>query len=394
MAEQLTDQTQRLPFAKMIIVYIFLALGLLLSFLDINLTSTLLPTVGVALNATSTITWAGTSYLIAQTALQVLYGRLSDIVGRKYVLLTSISLLAFGDLLSGFAQNGPWLYSARAVSGIGGGGISSVTQMIVSDLVSLKERGKYQGILGAAIGVGASSGPFIAAGLLQTGPIGWRWAFWIPPMIAACCAVPLWFLVPLKPVTGSWKEKVKRIDWLGCFTSVVGVLFILIPVNSGGTTWAWDSAIVIAMFVIGGIFAVAFVIIEWKFAKLPMLPGRLYGSRSLCTILVQNMLFGFVWQSELYFLPIYWQSIRQWSPIRSAILMLPYLACQAVAAIAGGFIMSKTCRYAPTLIAGFALWTLGSGLKILFDRSTGIAVIEIALFIEGVGVGFVFQPCK
>ncbi len=229
-AVQLDDQNIRLPFSRLITVYLCLATCFFVSFMDVNSTTTALPAVAASLNAQNSITWAGTSYLIAQAAFQVLYGRFSDIFGRKPVLLFCVGMLIAGDILCGFAQNPTWLYVSRALSGIGGGGISSLVQIIVSDLVSLKERGKYQGVLSGAIGLGAGTGPFIAAGLLKTGPEGWRWAFWVPAILAAVCVPCLMVLLPAKPITGSWKDKVRKIDGLGLGTAVVALLFILVGI--------------------------------------------------------------------------------------------------------------------------------------------------------------------
>jgi MFS family permease len=225
---QLADQTQRLPFSRLIITYISLATCFFVSFMDVNAASTALPAIARALNASNTITWVGTAYLLAQCAFQVIYGRLADIFGRKPVLLGCVASLILGDILSGFARNGPWLYVCRAISGIGGGGISSLVQITVSDLVSLKDRGKYQGLLSGAIGLGAATGPFISAALIGTGDNGWRWAFWVPAILAALCVPTLVILVPQKPVTGSWQDKVRRIDWMGLFSAITGILFLLV----------------------------------------------------------------------------------------------------------------------------------------------------------------------
>jgi MFS family permease len=224
----LDDQNQRLPFKQLIIAYLCLAICFFVSFMDVNSTTTALPAVADTLNAQNSITWAGTSYLIAQTAFQVLYGRLSDIFGRKPVLIFCVAMLITGDILCGFAQSGPWLFICRALSGIGGGGISSLVQITISDLVSLKDRGKYQGMLSGAIGLGSGCGPFVAAGLLRTGPTGWRWAFWIPAMLAAVCVPLLMIYLPSKPITGTWKDKVRKIDWAGLGSSVVATLFVLV----------------------------------------------------------------------------------------------------------------------------------------------------------------------
>lgn len=218
--------------------YLCLAAIYFISTLDINAVATALPAISRSLGAGSSITWTGTAYLMGQTAFQALYGRLSDVFGRKPVLLISIGFLVFGDILCGFARNATWLYVCRALSGVGGGGISSLVQITVSDLVSLKDRGKYQGMLSGAIGLGAGTGPFLAAALLSRdggagadGGVGgesWRWIFWVPPILAAACLVAIWVFLPLKPVVGSWREKLGKIDWYGLCAVVTAVLFVLV----------------------------------------------------------------------------------------------------------------------------------------------------------------------
>lgn len=223
------DQSSRLPFRRLMSAYLCLAAIYFISTLDINSVATALPAISRSLDAGNSITWTGTAYLMGQTTFQALYGRLSDIFGRKPILLLSVGFLILGDLLCGFAQNVTWLYVCRALSGIGGGGISSLVQITVSDLVSLKDRGKYQGMLSGAIGLGAGTGPFIAAAMLGSGEReGWRWIFWIPPMLAATCLVVMWICLPLKPVTGSWKDKLGKIDWFGLAAAVAGILLILV----------------------------------------------------------------------------------------------------------------------------------------------------------------------
>ena len=226
---EIYDQTSRLPFRRLLSAYLCLAAIYFISTLDINSVATALPAISRSLGAGNSITWTGTAYLMGQTAFQALYGRLSDIFGRKPVLLVCVGFLVLGDLLCGFAQNVRWLYVCRALSGVGGGGISSLVQITVSDLVSLKDRGKYQGMLSGAIGLGASTGPFIAGSMLRSDDRdGWRWIFWVPPILAAACMVVMWICLPLKPVTGSWRDKLRKIDWFGLCAAVASVLFLLV----------------------------------------------------------------------------------------------------------------------------------------------------------------------
>lgn len=227
-AHTIDDQSSRLPFGRLMVVYACLATAYATSTLDIIAVASALPVIGSSLDAGTTITWAGTAYLMGQAACQPLYGRLSDVFGRKPVLMLSLAFIVIGGLLCGFAQTPTWLYVCRALSGVGGGGVSSVVAIIISDLVSMRDRGKYQGLLSVAIGLGACAGPFIAAEMLKRGGEAWRWIFWVSPILASVCLVVMWFLLPLKPVTGSWGEKVRKIDWFGVVVAVVAMVFLLV----------------------------------------------------------------------------------------------------------------------------------------------------------------------
>lgn len=147
------------------------------------------------------------------------------------------------------------------------------------------------------------------------------------------------------------------------------------------------------MLVIGTIFVAVFLGTQWKTSKLPMMPLHMFASTSTTVVFTQNLLFGFVWQSDLYFLPIYYQEICGYSPVHSAVLILPLLGMQSIAGVLSGPLMSRYGRYRPILYLGFVLWVTGAGLKVLFSRSTATVVYVVALTIEGAGVGFVFQPC-
>ena len=206
-------------------------------------------------------------------ALHLVYGRLSDIFGRKNMLQIAVFFLAFGNLLCGFAQTPVQLYVFRAISGMGGGGVNGLALIIVSDLVPLKDRGKYQGYIAAATSFGSAVGPFIGGGLASIGQ--WRWVFWTTTIVGAVCIVMDYFILPLKPVTGSIKQKLKQIDYLGIFLSAAGTVLLLVPISGGGSTFAWTSALVIGMLVVGAVCMAAFIIVQWRISRLPILPCEL-----------------------------------------------------------------------------------------------------------------------
>ncbi|KAF5633402.1 major facilitator superfamily transporter [Fusarium sp. NRRL 52700] len=389
---ELQDQSQRLPFFRLILAYLCLCFCYFISYLDMNSVATSLPTISEALDAGPTVTWVGTSYLLGQLSFQPLYGRISDITGRKPVLLFSMGCIVIGGLLCGFARAPVWLYVCRTISGIGGGGISSSVAIIVSDLVSLRSRGKYQGFISLAIGVGAASGPFVAAGLIQLTYDGWRWAFWVPSIMGALCFVLLLLLLPLKPVSGSFKDKARKIDWMGVMASISGIVLTVMAINSGGSMWAWKNVKTISILTIGVIILFVFIIIEAFFARIPIIPLRLFKQRSPAVLILTGFLHDFAWQSTQYFVPLYYQTVRGFTPLVSATLIVPFLLAQGLAGAASGPIMARYARYMPILRAGFTIWTIGAGLKLLFNENTHVAVYVVVLAVEGAGIGWVHQP--
>ncbi|KAE8383334.1 hypothetical protein BDV26DRAFT_277281 [Aspergillus bertholletiae] len=262
--------------------------------------------------------------------------------------------------------------------------------IIVSDIVTLEQRGKYQGILGASLGLGNVIGPFLAAAFIMRAT--WRAFFWLLAPLSVCSIVVGYFLIPNNARKTSFRKNLGRIDFYGIIASSIGIIFLLIPISGGGSYFQWDSAMVIGMLVIGGCSLTVFIFIEWKVATLPMLPMVMFRNKVICTLFLQSFLLGAVYQSNLYYLPLYYQNVRGWSPILSAALTTPLVACQSLASICSGQYISRRKRYGEVIWAGFGLWTLGAGLMILFNRHTSIGAIVVIALIQGIGVGFTFQP--
>ncbi|UZP32289.1 hypothetical protein NXS19_000105 [Fusarium pseudograminearum] len=388
--KSLHDQVNLLPRRQLGIALATLSASLLLVIIDQNGISVMLPTIAHDLNAENTISWAGTASLVANTCFQMLYGRLSDVFGRKVVFISAILLLCFADLLCSFSQNAIMLYICRAIAGIGGGGVQNLVNIIISDIVTLEQRGQVQGVIGAAVGFGNVVGPFIAAGVMaQT---SWRAFFWLLSPLSFCTAVLSYYFLPSKPATVGFWEGIRKIDWMGTIVSGTGIVLLLIPISGGGSYFSWDSPLSISMLSVGSALLIVFIMWEWKMAKLPMMPVNIYKNITLSIMLAQNFLFGAVYQSYLYYVPLYLQNPRQYSALKSAAIYTPLVAAQAISSIGSGQYISRRLRYGEVIIAGFALWTLGAGLALIFNRHTSPAVIAVILAIVGTGVGSVFQP--
>ncbi|KAL0256507.1 hypothetical protein SLS55_008902 [Diplodia seriata] len=386
----LRDQTNLLPKRELIVLFSTLAASLLVCFIDQNGIGVLLPSIAEDINAENTISWAGTSNLIANTVFQVLYGRLSDLFGRKLVYVSALALLCVSDLLCGFAVNSTMLYVFRGLAGVAGGGITSLSMMIVSDVVTLEDRGKYQGILGAMVGTGNLVGPLIGAAFAQHAT--WRALFWFIAPVAAICCVVNWFMVPATVPSEDFKGNVSKIDFCGVFTGSLATILILIPISGGGSYFEWDSPMVIAMLTVGGVLAVSFILVEWKVAPLPMMPLSLFKNIPVAVLIIQNFFYGVTYYSYLYYLPIYYQNVRNWTPLISACLTIPIVFFQSFASILSGLYISHYKRYGEVIWAGFIIWTIGASLTTLFSRTLHVAAIVIISSLNGIGVGLVFQP--
>ena len=250
---------------------------------------------------------------------------------------------------------------------------------------------RYQGVLGAFVGLGNTIGPFLAAGFTHN--VSWRGTFWFIAPLAICVAAFLTMLLPnSKMPKESAKDKLLKVDWTGIFFSSVGTVVLLIPVSGLRTQFEPSSPMVISMITLGVVLLLLFLLNEWKFARLQMLPLRLFKNVALAAMLAQNFLIGIVFYSLLYYLPIYYQSARQMSVIASAALILPLVITQSIASILSGQYISRIGRYGEVIWLGYACWTLGAGLHLIFSRTIPTIGIVFVLIIEGFGVGLVFQP--
>ena len=385
-----------------------LSVCLFVSFIDQTSVSTATPAIAVDLNTGTATSWIGTSFLIASTSFQLINGRVSDIFGRKNLLLWSLMLMALGDLGCGFARTDIQLFVLRAIAGIGGGGINSLVMIIVSDITTLQNRGKYQGRclshplnrhsyllfcvgwLGAIIALGNGAGPFLGGAIVEGAT--WRWVFWMIPIMSIPTAVVILFFLPLKHRTGDHVEKLKKIDYGGMVLNVASTLLLLIPLSGGGVTYSWASPFFIACTATGVVLGVLFVLYEWKLVKLPIMPLRLYQAPHCSALYLQTFLIGLAYFGNFFYLPLYFQSILRYSPLASGALILPVVISTSFTSIISGQYMNKVGSYMHCILVGFALWTLGNGLTLLFGRNTGIAVLIIIGIIEGAGIGLTLQP--
>ncbi|THV88106.1 putative major facilitator superfamily transporter [Aureobasidium pullulans] len=383
------DQTNLVPLKQRLVIFFTLASCMFLCYVDQNGITVLLPSIAKDLNAADTIAWAGTSALIANTVFQVLYGRLSDLFGRKKIFVACMVLLAISDLICGLTPNKEVLYVFRGISGVANGGIVALVNMIMSDVVTLQQRGKYQGIIGSFIGLGNAAGPLIAAAFTQHST--WRGLFYLnAPLCLIAAGVAAWTLPQSMPKV-NFRETIRKVDWIGLFFSTAAIILILIAISDGGHGTPWNSAETISMLVVGSICAIAFVIVEWKFAKLPMMPLEMWRNKSVAFMLVQSFLLGMNYYALIYYLPLYYQNVGGYDVMKSAVLILPLVLVQAAFSALGGQYMSFIGHYIEVILIGFAVWTLGSGLLVSLGADSSIGHICGFIIMVGFGAGCTFQ---
>jgi hypothetical protein len=200
------------------------------------------------------------------------------------------------------------------------------------------------------------------------------------------------FFLPLKHRSGDHLEKVKKIDYGGMFFNIASTLLVLIPLSGGGVTYAWASPFFIACIVTGTVSGILFVLYEWKLVALPIMPLRLYCAPYCWALYLQTFLIGLAYFGNFFYLPIYFQSVLRYSPLVSGALILPVVITTSFTSIASGQYMNRVGSYMHCILLGFALWTLGNSLTLLFNRDTSLAVLIVILIVEGAGIGLTLQP--
>ncbi|KAF9196328.1 hypothetical protein BGZ49_002837 [Haplosporangium sp. Z 27] len=384
-----TGAVVTLPFRELMIVFTGLMLAIFLSSLDQTIVSVCTPTIANQFKSLNEIPWIGTSYLLTSTTFQPMYGKASDIFGRKATFMFAIGIFLLGSALCGAAQSMTMIIIARGIAGVGAGGMMSMVMIIITDLVSLRDRGKYQGLIGATFGLSSVAGPLL--GGVFTDKASWRWAFYINLPIGAITMIAVFKLLHLPYSRGSLSDKIKRIDFLGCLTLVIGLVLVLLPLNWGGSTYAWNSPLVIGLFCAGGVVLVIFCLVEWKQAAEPILPFRLFRNRTNSAVFATCFFIGMGFFGIMFFMPLYFQIVRQESATSSGLEMLPLIVGLLIASISSGIMVTKWGKILPFIWSGLALATAGIGLLNLLQEDTSRGKGIGFLFIIGFGLGFCMQ---
>ncbi|OQE20319.1 hypothetical protein PENSTE_c013G01089 [Penicillium steckii] len=372
---------------------IFLAIGMttFLAALDTSIISTALPTIASDLGSEELYVWVVNTYLLTSTVFSAVFGQASNIFGRRLMTATAVVIFAVGSAVAGAANSTGMILAGRAVQGVGGGGISTMSEVVICDMVSLRERGVYAGIIGAVWAIAAVVGPIIGGGFAQN--VTWRWIFYLNLPISGVALVLILTLLNLRNPrkSNSVRDRVLSVDWIGNTLLTLGITSILLSLTWAGTTHPWSSWRTIVPLVLGFVGLGGFLAYEAApWVKEPTMPIRLFANRSAGALFAISFVHSMLLFWICYFLPIYFQAVRDASPTRSAVMLLPIATTTAPAGILAGGMITKTGKYRFWHFSGFILMTLACGLFTLLDETTSTGQWTGFQILFGVGTGVVF----
>ncbi|KAI0898172.1 putative efflux pump [Annulohypoxylon nitens] len=384
------DGTEYPTGMKLFLITLALCLGVFLMALDNSIIATAIPKITDAFHSLPDVGWYGSAYLLTTAALQLLFGKFYTFLSIKWVFLAAISIFELGSLICGVAQNSVTLIIGRAVAGLGSAGIMSGALLILAHSVPLAKRPMYTGLIGGMYGIASVAGPLL--GGVFTDKVTWRWCFYINLPIGAVTILTILFFFPepkrSKPQAESLLERVKRFDPLGTVLFMPAVICVLLALQWGGTEYPWKSGRIIALFVVFGVLILAFIYVQHLQQENATVPPRIFKKRTVWSSSLFAFGVGSGFFIMVYYIPIWFQSVQGVTAVDSGIRNLPMLISVVLFSMASGALVTIFGYYAPFMIIGTVLMSIGGGLLSMWkpDTSTGVWIGYQILFGAGVGM--------
>ena len=378
-----TEPGVRLTHRQILVVFSGLMAAMFLAALDQTIVATALPTIAGELGDLEKLSWVVTAYLLTATASTPLYGKLSDLYGRRPLYQVAITVFLAGSVLAGLAQDMNQLIAFRAVQGAGAGGLISLAMTVIGDIVSPRERGRYQGYVGAVFAVSSVIGPL--AGGFFVDHLTWRWAFYVNlPVGLAALALTSWALkMP-------FERRPHAIDYRGAALLVAGVTCILLVTVWGGNEYAWASATIVGLAAAGAVLTALFLLEERRAAE-PILPLRLFANRVFSVGGGAGFLTAMSLFATAIFMPLYLQVVAGNSPTTAGLMVTPLVLGLLVSSVVAGRLITRYGRYKAFPVAGTALMSVGLFMCSGLDRDSARLAASVAMGVTGLGVGMVMQ---
>ncbi|OBT78521.1 hypothetical protein VF21_01054 [Pseudogymnoascus sp. 05NY08] len=372
---------------------IIIGLGItsLLVALENTVVSTSLPTIVEDLHIGQGYVWMINIFFLTSAAFQPLFGQLANIFGRRWVTLFIVATFTLGSGICGGANSAAMLIAGRGVQGIGSGGINMIVEVIISDLVPLRQRGNYMAIILSIYSVGVSLGPFVGGIIVQT--TSWRWVFYINLPVGGAALVVLYFALQVKyNKEMTFFQKLRRIDFVGNMILILSSLSVLFALTDGGSKYNWSTYNIIVPLVLGLLGLIVFPFYEAsKFCIEPVMPNRLFNSRTSVVIAICTFVNSIILYWVVYFLPVYFQAVLGSTPARAGVQVIPMTVIGIPGAAISAVVLAKWGKYRILHQVGFGITAIGIGLFTLQNRHTTTAQWVIYQVIPALGSGMVLN---
>ncbi|KAJ3335684.1 hypothetical protein HDU93_004711 [Gonapodya sp. JEL0774] len=362
------------------LLFVGLLLAVFLASLDQTILAVAIPNIITDFQTFVGTSWIFTAFILTATSFIPAYGKACDIFGRKAVILFAIVVFEAGSAICGAATSMNMLIVGRAVAGLGGGGIFSLVQVIISDIVPLERRGTYQGLVGGVFGLASVVGPLMGGAFTYINlPLG------------AFTFIVVVFLLKLPVGSGDLKSQIRRMDFIGTFLLVLGIVLVLVPLSEGGNDYTWDSGFVIGLLIAGTVVLVAFVFVEAKIAVEPVIPLDMFKNRYVAIVFFCAFMNGLSFFTLFSYVPSFFQVVNGDTPTQAGVDSLALVLSLVVSIIGSGVFISATGIYHPLVTMAGILETIGAGLMFTLAEDSSIVQKVVYLMITGLGLGMGLQ---